>query len=87
MHEKELAMVKANVDYNKTKDEQDFRKELEEFKQEKIDDRTHKQAVQQSEMVEQRKGNRGPVSKEELKSKTEDMEEDDADDLLETLLD
>lgn len=86
MHKKELAMVEAKMNYDKTKDEQDFRKELEEFKQEKIDDRTHKQAVQQSEMVEQRKGNRGPVSKEELKSKTEEPE-DDVDDLLETLLD
>ena len=42
-------------------DDQDYRRKLESFKEDRKDDRVEKQAVQQSKLISQKKGDRGEL--------------------------
>ena len=63
LHEmrKEIEIIKAQATLGFKEDDQQFREKLETFKEDRKDKRVTKQAVEQSKLMSQRKGERGPV--------------------------
>jgi hypothetical protein len=62
-HRKEIEMIRAQATLGFKTDEQEFKEKLEVLKEDRKDDRVEKQAVEQSKLIEQRKGNRGELQK------------------------
>ena len=62
-HRKEIEMIRAQATLGFKTDEQEFKEKLEVLKENRKDDRVEKQAVEQSKLIEQRKGNRGELQK------------------------
>jgi len=63
MHEyrKEIEMIKAQATLGFKTDDQEFKEKIEVLKEDRKDDRVKKQAVQQSKLMAQRKGERGQM--------------------------
>tara|TARA_R100000664_G_scaffold27146_1_gene37659 strand:+ start:7083 stop:9530 length:2448 start_codon:yes stop_codon:yes gene_type:complete len=63
MHEmrKEIESIKAQATLGFKTDDQEFREKLEVLKENRKDDRVEKQAVEQSKLISQRKGDRGEL--------------------------
>ena len=63
MHEfrKEIEIIKAKATLGFREDDQEFREKLEVFKEDRKDKRVRKQSSEQSKLLSQRKGERGPV--------------------------
>ena len=62
-HRKEIEMIRAQATLGFKTDEQEFKEKLEVLKEDRKDERVEKQAVEQSKLIEQRKGNRGELQK------------------------
>ena len=62
-HRKEIEMIRAQATLGFKTDEQEFKEKLEVLKEDRKDDRVEKQAVEQSKLIEQRRGNRGELQK------------------------
>ena len=60
---KEIEIIRAQATLGFKTDEQEFKEKLEVLKEDRKDDRVEKQAVEQSKLIEQRKGNRGELQK------------------------
>ena len=83
-HRKEIELIRAQATLGFKTDEQEFKEKLEVLKEDRKDDRVEKQAVEQSKLIEQRKGNRG-----ELKSaqqEEEDLENESIDDIINSVI-
>ena len=63
MHEyrKEIEMIKAQATLGFKTDDQEFKEKIEVLKEDRKDERVKKQAVQQSKLMAQRKGERGQM--------------------------
>ena len=57
----QLESAKSNMDIAEKAQERDFRKRLEDMKEDRKDERVKKQAVEQSKMISQRQGQRGEL--------------------------
>ena len=62
-HRKEIEMIRAQATLGFKTDEQEFREKLDVLKEDRKDERVEKQAVEQSKLIEQRKGKRGELQK------------------------
>jgi hypothetical protein len=58
---KDIELIKSQAMLGIRSDEQDYKKKLETFKEDRKDDRVEKQAVQQSRLISQRQGSRGEL--------------------------
>ena len=58
---KDIELIKSQAMLGIRSDEQDYKKKLEAFKEDRKDDRVEKQAVQQSRLISQRQGSRGEL--------------------------
>ena len=61
---REIEIIRAQATLGFKAEEQQFREKLEVLKENRKDDRVKKQAVQQSKLISQRKGNRSELSDE-----------------------
>ena len=68
-HEREIAMIKAQVGQFDKQSDVETRKEIERMKDDRKDERVKKQAVEQSKLISQRQGQRG-----ELKNEAEEFD-------------
>jgi hypothetical protein len=83
-HRKEIELIRAQATLGFKTDEQEFREKLDVLKEDRKDDRVEKQAVEQSKLIEQRKGKRG-----ELKSaqqEEEEIENESIDDIINSVI-
>jgi len=81
---KEIETIKIQASLGFKTDEQEFKEKLEVLKEDRKDERVEKQAVEQSKLIEQRKGNRG-----ELKSaqqEEEELENESIDDIINSVI-
>ena len=69
LHEfrKEIEMIRAQATLGFKTDDNEFREKIEVLKEDRKDDRVKKEAVKQSQLISQRKGQRGELSEEEQK--------------------
>jgi hypothetical protein len=58
---KDIELMKSQAMLGIRSDDQDYRRKLESFKEDRKDDRVEKQAVQQSKLISQKKGDRGEL--------------------------
>ena len=72
-HRKEIEMIRAQATLGFKTDEQEFKEKLEVLKEDRKDDRVEKQAVEQSKLISQRKGDRGEIKKGEKPSDPSDI--------------
>ena len=66
MHEmrKEIEMIRAQSSLGFKADDKEFREKIEVLKEDRKDQRVQKQAVEQSKLISQRKGQRGEIQEE-----------------------
>ena len=72
-HRKEIELIRAQATLGFKTDEQEFKEKLEVLKEDRKDERVEKQAVEQSKLISQRKGDRGELKKGEKSSDTSDI--------------
>lgn len=73
---KEMETIKAQLAMMKSGNADQVRREMEEFKEDRKDERVKKQAVEQSKLISQRQGSRGElVEQEERKSKLAEIQQ------------
>ena len=72
-HRKEIELIRAQATLGFKTDEQEFKEKLEVLKENRKDERVEKQAVEQSKLISQRKGDRGELKKGEKSSDTSDI--------------
>ena len=72
--EKEMATIKAQLAVVTKNNDNQVRRDLEEFKEDRKDERVKKQAVEQSKLISQRKGDRNELTEEqETKSRLDEI--------------
>jgi hypothetical protein len=72
-HRKEIELIRAQATLGFKTGEQEFKEKLEVLKEDRKDERVEKQAVEQSKLISQRKGDRGELKKGEKSSDTSDI--------------
>ena len=58
---KEIELIRAQATLGLKSDDQEFKEKLEVLKEDRKDDRVDKQAAKQSQLISQRKGDRGEI--------------------------